>query len=262
MTRPPHAGSYRRLAGLFADTDEATWLEARPAPLVGAESDGADSVGREESFTAWRRFLEGMAREEALRPRRRGSPLGRRVVARFPRAPPGLEHSGATVSPLHGEARALRTPPRRGWGKRNATTISLSPLTNEAASRLLQALLERSVLPAETRRCSSNGRGESPDAEQFARMLAERDDVVGSCLGTCACPRRCEARHAAARAGSLLHDAAVVGRVFWLGAAATIGERDRDAVRRDLNQLVHRESCGRCASRPSRVRTSFRSGTP
>ena len=40
---------------------------------------------------------------------------------------------------------------------------------------------------------------------------------------------------------ALLHDAAVVGRIFWSGALAAIGERDRDEVRRDLNELVRRE---------------------
>jgi tetratricopeptide (TPR) repeat protein len=39
----------------------------------------------------------------------------------------------------------------------------------------------------------------------------------------------------------LLHDAAVAGRIFWSGALAAIGERDRDEVRRDLNELVRRE---------------------
>ena len=32
-----------------------------------------------------------------------------------------------------------------------------------------------------------------------------------------------------------------MGRIFWSGALAAIGERDRDEVRRDLNELVRRE---------------------
>jgi hypothetical protein len=39
----------------------------------------------------------------------------------------------------------------------------------------------------------------------------------------------------------LLHDAAVVGRIFWSGAVAALAGRSRDEVRRDLNELVHRE---------------------
>ena len=48
------------VADLFPDADERAWLDARLAPLVGAEGDGGGG-SREESFTAWRRFLEAMA---------------------------------------------------------------------------------------------------------------------------------------------------------------------------------------------------------
>ena len=51
----------RAVAALFPDTDAAAWLEARLAPLVGAESEGTASPSRDESFTAWRRLLEEMA---------------------------------------------------------------------------------------------------------------------------------------------------------------------------------------------------------
>ncbi len=40
---------------------------------------------------------------------------------------------------------------------------------------------------------------------------------------------------------TLVHDAAVVGRIFWSGAVAAMGDRDPGAVRRELNELVHRE---------------------
>jgi predicted ATPase len=40
---------------------------------------------------------------------------------------------------------------------------------------------------------------------------------------------------------AVLQDAAVVGRIFWSAAAAAVGGRDRDVVRRDLNELVRRE---------------------
>ena len=40
---------------------------------------------------------------------------------------------------------------------------------------------------------------------------------------------------------ALLHDAAVVGKVFWAGAVASIGERDENAVRQGLHELVQKE---------------------
>jgi len=231
------------VAGLFADTDEATWLEARLAPLVGAESDGAASVGREESFTAWRRFLQEMAE---MRP----CVL---VVEDLHWADESLldflEHllDWSTEVPLLllCTARPELFERRAAWsgGKRNATTISLSPLTRDDASRLLQALLERSVLPVETQTLLLDRTGGNPlYAEQFAQMLAEREEGEGIAV-----PETVHALVAARldtlrpELKSLLHDAAVVGRVFWLGAVASIGARERDEVRRDLNELVRRE---------------------
>jgi class 3 adenylate cyclase/tetratricopeptide (TPR) repeat protein len=228
---------------LFPDTDEATWVEARLAPLVGAESEGVASTGREESFTAWRRFLEELAA-------RRPCVL---VVEDLHWADDALldflEHLLDWSAPVPlfllctARPELFERRPAWGGGKRNATTISLSPLTNEDASRLLQALLERSVLAAETQTLLLERAGGNPlYAEQFARMLAERDDADGVAV-----PETVHALVAARldtlrpELKSLLHDAAVVGRVFWLGAVASIAARERDVVRRDLNELVRRE---------------------
>jgi tetratricopeptide (TPR) repeat protein len=133
--------------------------------------------------------------------------------------------------------------PSWGGGKRNATTISLAPLSTEEASRLLQVLLDRTLLPAETQAVLLERAGGNPlYAEQFARMLIERGDVEGLAV-----PETVQALMAARidtlrpELKMLLHDAAVTGRIFWSGALAAIGERDRDEVRRDLNELVRRE---------------------
>jgi tetratricopeptide (TPR) repeat protein len=79
-------------------------------------------------------------------------------------------------------------------------------------------------------------------AEQFARMLAERDG-----LEDLAVPETVHALVAARldtlrpELKALLHDAAVVGRVFWTGAVAAVGARGRDDVRSGLNELARRE---------------------
>jgi predicted ATPase len=102
---------------------------------------------------------------------------------------------------------------------------------------------ERSVLAAETQSLLLERAGGNPlYAEQFARMLVERGDAEGIAV-----PETVHALVAARldtlrpELKSLLHDAAVVGRVFWLGAVAAIGGHDRAEVRRDLNELVRRE---------------------
>jgi len=168
------------VARTFSDADEATWLEARLAPLVGAESAGA-GASREESFTAWRRFLEEMAA-------RRPTVL---VVEDLHWADDALLDflddllDWSTPVPLFllctARPELFERRPAWGGGKRNATTISLSPLTREDAGRLLQALLERSVLPAETQTLLLERAGGNPlYAEQFRWMTAGRDGVGGS----------------------------------------------------------------------------------
>jgi predicted ATPase len=133
--------------------------------------------------------------------------------------------------------------PSWGGGKRNATTISLSPLSTEEVGRLLQVLLDRTVLPAETQSALLERAGGNPlYAEQFARMLSERGGVEGLAV-----PETVQALVAARldtlrpELKALVQDAAVVGRIFWTGAVAAVGERERNGVRRDLNELVRRE---------------------
>ncbi len=240
-------GARRKLAEmvatLFSDADEATWLGARLAPLVGAEGENAGSATREEAFTAWRRFVEEMAARRPCVLVVEDLHWADEAMLDF------LEHvlDWSAGVPLFllctARPELFERRPAWGGGKRNATTISLAPLTDDDASRLLQALLERSVLPAETQMLLLERAGGNPlYAEQFARMLAERDGAEGVAV-----PETVHALVAARldtlrpELKSLLQDAAVVGRVFWLGAAAAIGERDRDDVRRDLNELVRRE---------------------
>ena len=134
---------------------------------------------------------------------------------------------------------------RPGWsgGKRNATTVSVSPLSPEDTARLLQSLLERALLPADTQASILERAGGNPlYAEQFARMLSERGERSGLPL-----PEGVQALIAArldtlpVDAKALLQDASVVGRVFWSGAVAFIGGRDSASVQAAIRELVRRE---------------------
>ncbi|MGH3110141.1 MAG: ATP-binding protein, partial [Gaiellaceae bacterium] len=230
------------LAGLFADDAERTWFGSRLGPLVGAGSDGS-SVSREEAFTAWRRFLEAMAARRPCVLVVEDLHWADGALLEF------LEHLLDWSMPVPllllctARPELFERQPSWGGGKRNATTISLAPLSTEEAGRLLQLLLDRTLLPADTQAALLERAGGNPlYAEQFARMLAERGDVEEITM-----PETIQAL-VAARLDTLrpdlkgfLHDAAVVGRVFWSGAVAALAERDRDEVRRGLNELVHRE---------------------
>jgi len=140
--------------------------------------------------------------------------------------------------------------PAWSGGKRNATTISLSPLSSDDTARLIAALLERSVLSAETQQTLLERAGGNPlYAEQFVKMLRERP--AG---GDVPVPETVQALIAArldtlgAERKSLIQDAAVVGKVFWSGAVAAVGGLDDRTVRGGLHELVRRELI-----RPSRL---------
>ena len=130
---------------------------------------------------------------------------------------------------------------RPGWGggKPNAATISLSPLSDDDTARLVHALLERSVLPADIQATLLERAGGNPlYAEEFARMVDELGED-GSALRL---PESVQGI-IAARLDALpidekllLQDAAVVGKVFWLGPLERIGHRDR----REAELLLHR----------------------
>ena len=133
---------------------------------------------------------------------------------------------------------------RSGWGggKRNAATISLSPLDADDTARLIAALLDRSVLPAETQAALLARAGGNPlYAEQFVRMLSERGEIQGEL------PENVQGI-IAARLDSLaddekrlLQDAAVVGKVFWTAALAAVNGSQHAVLEQSLRSLVRKE---------------------
>src|SRR5205823_6307272 len=132
---------------------------------------------------------------------------------------------------------------RSGWGggKRNALTISLSPLDSDETARLIAALLDLSVLPAETQTELLSRAGGNPlYTEQFVRMLSERgqlEQVPENIQGIIA-----------ARLDSLpdedkrlLQDAAVVGKVFWSASLAAVSGSERSEIEERLRSLARKE---------------------
>src|SRR5262249_43144429 len=198
---------------LMGDELNDVWLQVRLAPLVGVP---AEAAPLEESFAAWRRFLESLAGEretvlvfedlhwadsamlsflEHLADWSEGTPLLVLCTAR----PELYEHH-----------------PTFGATARNAQRINLGPLTEEETARLIAWLLERAVLPAETQRVLLERAGGNPlFAEEFVRLLADRNDLGGEVE----VPNSVQALIAARldtlspERKSLLQDAAVLGKV-------------------------------------------------
>ena len=146
---------------------------------------------------------------------------------------------------MHREARALRAPSRRsGANARNAQRINLDPLGDAETGELVTGLLERVLLPAATRLQLLERAGGNPlYAEEFVRLLADRGDedagtevpdsvqaLIAARLDTLPADRK-----------SLLQDAAVVGKVFWAGALAAMGDRNPSDVTQALHELARKE---------------------
>ena len=221
--------------------DDRTWLLSRLAPLVGAPAEPASQA---ESFTAWRRFVELL------------TVTGPAVLVfeDLHWADPALLEFIAHLAdwaegvPLlllcTARPELYERHPTWATGLRNATAINLPPLTVEETSRLIAALLERAVLSADTQAALLERAGGNPlYAEEFVRLLTDRGDIsekadvpdsvqslIAARLDTLPAERK-----------SLLQDAAVIGKVFWAGALAEMGNRDVSEVEQALHELSRKE---------------------
>ena len=132
---------------------------------------------------------------------------------------------------------------RPGWagGKPGALTISLPPLSQAETSRLIAALLDESLLPTETQVVLLARIGGNPlYAEQFCRMLDEHGwlEQLPESLRSIIVARLDALADLEKR---LLQDAAVVGKVFWVGALEAVGGISRRDAEEFLQALVRRE---------------------
>ncbi len=223
------------LAQLTFEGDERPWVERHLRTLLGTGDGDGVADARQEAFTAWRRFLEVLAEERLLV----------LVFEDLHWADDGLldfvDHlvDWARGVPIFVVCTArpelLERRPAWGGGKLNAMTVALSPLDDEESARLFGALLERSVLPAETQTALLERAGGNPFyAEQYARLYQERGSVEDKAL-----PESVQGIIAARLDGlsdaekRTLQDAAVIGKVFWAGALAALADRQ------ELDEQLH-----------------------
>jgi class 3 adenylate cyclase len=233
-------------AALFPDDPERQWLLQRLAPLVGLEAAPAE---RQELFTAWRRYFEGLAA------------VGPRVLvfedlhwadeALLAFLEYLVEWSQEVPLLIVCAARPELYERRPGWGagQRNAHTINLSPLSNQETAELVSYLATSTDLSPELEQPILERAGGNPlYAEEFVRLLADRAlDHRGDALAESALPESLQALIAARldtlspERKSLLQDAAVLGKVFWAGALVEIGGRSESELELALHELARKE---------------------
>jgi class 3 adenylate cyclase/tetratricopeptide (TPR) repeat protein len=224
------------------EQSERSWVEGKLGALVGLGGDKAVGGAREESFSAWRRFLESLAEER---------PLvlvfedlhwaGDELLDFVDELPEWVEDAPMLVLCT---ARPELLDRRPGWGggKRNATTISLSPLASDETAQLLASLLDRPLLPAETQAELLMRAGGNPlYAEQFARMLSEGGKVGDALPETVQGIIAARLDSLADGEKRLLQDAAVLGKVFWAGSLATVTGSESETVEQQLRSLGRKE---------------------
>src|SRR5579884_3815743 len=212
------AAKLRESVERIVDPDEQAWVLDHLLPLVG----GDRGSGAGESAPAWRRYIEALAEQRPLV----------LVFEDMHWADDGLldfvDHlvDWATGVPLLvlATARPELLDRRSAWGggKLNVSTIALTPLSDDEAAQIIQAVLDRSALPAATQQALVERAGGNPlYAEQFARLYLERGSADDLPL-----PETVQGLIAAridglsAEEKRLLHDASVLGKVFWSGALA------------------------------------------
>jgi class 3 adenylate cyclase len=232
-----HAAAKLARAVAEAVPEEADWVLRHLRPLAGLEAEDTAEVQRTERFAAWRRFFESLAER---------SPVVL-VFEDLHWADDGLldfvDHLAEWVSGvpllLVGTARPelLERRPAWGGGKLNATTLALAPLSEQETARLIHSLLDVPLIEADQQSELLSRAGGNPlYAEQYARMLSERDDLADMPL-----PENVQGIIAARldaltpREKRLLQDASVLGKIFWSGSASALDGLEHW----ELEELLH-----------------------
>jgi class 3 adenylate cyclase len=234
----------KAVSALVTDPAASDWIESHLRPLVGLSS-GREFAGDriDERFTAWTRFFEALAERGTAVLVFEDLHWADDELLDF------LDHLAdwATDVPLLmvGTSRPELLDRRPGWGggKRNASTLSLAPLSGAEIQSLIEALLHDPDVSTETPDEVLERAGGNPlYAEQFARMVLERDGLgelplPGTVHGIIAA--RLDAL--APEEKRLLQDASVLGKVFWVEPLVRLGGADRSSLEEHLHGLVRKE---------------------
>src|SRR5581483_9052704 len=228
------------VADVVAATEQA-WVEASLRPLLGLDRSSGDA-GQRDRVAAWRKFLESLAEQHPLVLVFEDLHWADAELLDFVDELPEWSEDVPMLVLATARPELLTRRPDWGGGKRNAVTISLTALAADDTARLIAALLERTVLPAETQTALLDRAGGNPlYAEQFVRMLSERGELAGDV------PENVQAIIAARLDGlpdaekALLQDAAVVGKVFWTGSLTAVNGADPTEIEQHLRSLARKD---------------------
>ena len=174
------AASRRRPA---RPTDERAWVERHLRPLARPRRRGdAPATAGDEAFAAWRRFLEAIAERGRSCSSSRTCTGPTTTLLDF--VDQLVEWALGVPLLVVCTTRPELLDRRPGWGggKRNATTISLAPLSTPRPRGSSRRCSTAPLLDADAQAQCSSARGGNPlYAEQYARMLAEAPAALSTC---------------------------------------------------------------------------------
>lgn len=235
-----------KLEAVLVEPDPSlrAWVRDRVGPLVGLTVETAPP-GQEETFTAWRRFLEEIARSGPTVLVVEDLHWADEALVAF------LEHLAARAARLPlllvTTARPEVAERHPGWlaaTTSSRTVLRLGALDDAAIAQLLGAALPGAD-PDLIATVLERAGGSPLYAEQLAAML--REQPLARTLDGSAIPLSIQTLLAArldslpADAKAVLLDASVMGRSFWPGAIAALSGRDRGDVEVLLVDLARRE---------------------
>jgi class 3 adenylate cyclase/tetratricopeptide (TPR) repeat protein len=236
----------------LTDAEERRWVEPRLAGLLGISD--MPTGQREELFAAWRTFFERIADRDPVILVFKDLHWADTGLLEF------IEHL-LTWSKSHPIYVLAMTRPdlferHPGWGSavRNATTIALEPMPDDAMAALLRGLVPG--LPDDAvAAIVARAEGVPLYAVETVRMLIDRGQLVSAgdryslreALSTLAVPETLQALVAARidanepEDRAVLADGAVLGQSFTPAALAGISGRPEEALASSIDRLVRRE---------------------
>ncbi len=235
---------------VLPEGEDGPWFRERLLPLVGIAA--GSSAGRDESFTAWRRFLEQIAADRTTVLVFEDLHWAGEGMLAF------LDHLATQLAGVPLLVVSTTRPelyeryPGQGAG---LPTVRLAALSENESGQLVAGLLESTALPAELQQAVLDRAAGNPlFTQEFVALLHDRELIARKGASwelrrdaEVPVPDSVQAVIAARldtldpKAKSLLGDAAVIGKVFWAGALTEMGDRDPFATAARLGELVRRE---------------------
>jgi class 3 adenylate cyclase/tetratricopeptide (TPR) repeat protein len=241
------------VGAVVRDPDERDWLDKHLSTLIALGAEDPDPRG-DERLAAWRRFIQALAESRPTILVFEDLHWADGALLGFIEQLVDGALGGRLMIVCAARPELADRAPGWGQGRANATTVPLGPLTDAETAQLLSQLLDRAVLPAETQsllidRCAGN----PLYAEEFVQMLIDRGLIERGGKGRLPDPEQVPVPESiqallSARLDALpvdvkalIHDAAVLGKVFWSGALTLMSGLRDDDVRRLLDEAVRRE---------------------